>query len=58
MDQFGPWQVIPRQVFTPYSRFQLRLLLSVALKVVSRVGCLGVTDVVILTLLVPWDRQE
>ena len=26
MDQFDPWQVVPRQVFTPYSR----LLISVA----------------------------
>ena len=34
MDQFDPWQVIPRQVFTPYSR----LLISTAFVVVSRVG--------------------
>ena len=41
MDQFDPWQVFPEQVFTPYSR----LLNSTAL-VVSRVGCLGVTSVI------------
>ena len=41
MDQFDPWQVVPRQVFTPYSR----LLISVAFDVVSRVDCLGVTGV-------------
>ena len=42
MDQIDPWQVVPRQVFTPYSR----LLISAALVVVSRVGCLGVTAVI------------
>ena len=36
-----PWQVIPRQVFTPYPR----LLISNEFVVVSRVGCLGVTGV-------------
>ena len=40
-DQFDPWQVVSRQVFTPYSR----LLISVAFDVVSRVDCLGVTGV-------------
>ena len=40
-DQFDPWQVVPRQVFTPFSR----LLISTALVVVSGVGCLGVTGV-------------
>ena len=35
-DQFDPWQAIPRQVFTPYSR----LLISTASVVVSRFGCL------------------
>ena len=34
-------QVVPRQVFTPYSC----LLISTALVVVSRVGCLGLTGV-------------
>ena len=36
-DQFDPWQVVPRQVFTPYDC----LLISVA----CCVGCLGVTNV-------------
>ena len=36
MDQFDPWQVVPRQVFTPYSR----LLISTAFVVVSPIGCL------------------
>ena len=35
------WQVVLRQVFTPYSR----LLISSAFIVVSRVGFLGVTGV-------------
>ena len=39
MDQFDPWQVVPRQVFAPYSR----LLISIVFVVVSRLGCLGVT---------------
>ena len=37
-DQFDPWQVIPGQVFTPYSC----LLISTAFDFVSHVGCLGV----------------
>ena len=41
MDQFDPWQVVPRQVLTPYSR----LLISTAFVFVSRVGCLGVIAV-------------
>ena len=41
MDQFDPWQVVPSQVFTPFSR----LLISTAF-IVSRVGCLRVTDVI------------
>ena len=40
-DQTDPWQVVPRQVFTPYSR----LLISTEFVVVSRVGCLGLTGV-------------
>ena len=40
-DQFDPWQVVPRQAFTPYSR----LLISAEFVVVSRVSCLGVTGV-------------
>ena len=40
-DQTDPWQVIPRQVFTPY----YCLLISVAFVVLCRVGCLWVTDV-------------
>ena len=38
-DQIDPWQVVPRQVFTPYSR----LLISTAFVVVSHVGCFVVT---------------
>ena len=41
MDQFALWQVVPGQVFTPYSR----LLISTVFVVVSRVCCLEVTDV-------------
>ena len=41
MHQFDPWHVLPRQVFTPYSR----LLISIAFSVVSRVGCLVVNGV-------------
>ena len=33
-DQTDPWQIVPRQVFTPYSR----LLILTAFVVVSRVG--------------------
>ena len=40
-DQFDPWQVVPRQVFAPYSH----LLISTASAVVSCVGCPGVTGV-------------
>ena len=40
-DQFDPWQVVPRQVSTLCSR----QLISTAFVVVSRIGCLGVTDV-------------
>ena len=40
-NHFDPWQVVPRQVFTAYSR----LLISTAFVVVSRTGCLGVTGV-------------
>ena len=39
--KFDPWQVVPRQVFTPY----FCLLVSIAIVVVSRVGCLGVAAV-------------
>ena len=41
MDQFDPWQVVPRQVFTLYSR----LLISIMFVGVSHVGCLGITGV-------------
>ena len=41
MDQFDPWQVVPRQVFSLYSR----LLISTAFVVFSRVGCLGITGI-------------
>ena len=40
-DQTDPWQVVPRQVFTPFDC----LLLSVAFVVLCRVGCLWVTGV-------------
>ena len=42
-DQFDPWQIVPRQVFTPYSR----LLVSTSFVVVSRIDCLGVTGVIL-----------
>ena len=37
MDQTDPWQVVPRQVFIPYSH-----LCSTVFPVVSRIYCLGV----------------
>ena len=40
-DQFDPWQVVPRKLFTSYSC----LLISTAFVVVSCVGCLGVSGV-------------
>ena len=40
MDQFDPWEVIPRQVFTPFSHS----LISTAFVVVSHFGCLWVTN--------------
>ena len=40
-DQFDPWHIVLRQVFTPFSR----LLISTAFVVVSRIGCLGITGV-------------
>ena len=40
-DQTDLWQVVPKQVFTPYSR----LLISTAFVGVSRIGSLGVTSV-------------
>ena len=44
MDQTDPWQVASRQVFTPNDC----LLSSVAFVVLCRVGCLGVTGVIVL----------
>ena len=41
MDQTDPWQVVPKQVFTPYSP----LLISTVFVVVSRVSYLWVTSV-------------
>ena len=41
MDQTDPWQVVPRQVLTPYDC----LLISVAFVVLYRVGCLWVPGV-------------
>ena len=40
-DQTDPWQMVPRQVFTPYDC----LLISVAFVVLCRVGCLGIIGV-------------
>ena len=40
-DQTDPWQVVPRQAFTPYDC----LLISVAFVVLCRVGYLWVTGV-------------
>ena len=45
MDQTDLWQVVPRQVSTPY----FRLLISTAFVVVSCIGCHGVSGVVIST---------
>ena len=42
MDQFGPWQVVPRQVFTPYDC----LLISVVFVVLCQIG-LWVTGVIV-----------
>ena len=44
MDQFDALQAFSRQVFTPYSR----LLISTAFVAVSRVGCLGVSGVILM----------
>ena len=41
MDHFDTWQVVPREVFTPYSC----LLISTAFVFVSGVGCLVVSGV-------------
>ena len=41
MNQTDPRQVVPRQVFTPYDC----LLISVAVVVLRRVGCLWITGV-------------
>ena len=41
MDQIDPWQIVPRQVFTPSDC----LLISVAFVVLCGVGCHGVTGV-------------
>ena len=47
MDQADPWQVVPRQVFTPYDC----LLISVAFVVLCRGGYLWVTCVLFCFLL-------
>ena len=44
-DHFDPWQVVPRQVFTPYDC----LLSSVAFVALCCVGCLWVTGMGIRT---------
>ena len=41
MDQVDPWQVVPRQVFIPYSH----LLISTVFVVAIHVGCLRVNGV-------------
>ena len=41
MDHTDPWQVVPRQVYTPY----YCLLISVAFVVLSRVVCPKITSV-------------
>ena len=41
MDQFDPWKVVPRQVFTPYDF----VLISVVFVELCRIGCLWVTGV-------------
>ena len=46
MDQIDPWQVVPRQIFTPYDC----LLVSVAFVALHRVGCLWVTGVYTIDL--------
>ena len=43
MDQFDPWQFVPRQVFIPYDC----LLISVVFVVLCRVGYLWVTGVIV-----------
>ena len=40
--QTDMWTVVPRQVFTPYSR----LLISTVFVVANCLGCLGVTGVI------------
>ena len=45
-DQTDPWQVVPRQVFTPYDS----LFISVASVVICGVGCLGVTVVLSVSM--------
>ena len=42
MNQTDPWQVVPRQVFTPYDC----LLNLVAFVVPCHIGCLWVTHVI------------
>ena len=43
MDQFDPWQVVPRQVFTSHSH----LLIATVFVVVSCFSCLGVISVIL-----------
>ena len=53
--QLDPWQVVLRQVFTPYSR----LLISSAFVVVSRVGVREITGVgTILLLAIRWKNDK
>ena len=44
-DQADPWQVVPRQIFTPFDC----LLISVAFVVLCCVGCLWVTGVFLVS---------
>ena len=48
MDPLDPWQVVPRQVFPPCSH----LFIATAFVVVSHIGCLGVTGVVVLHIII------
>ena len=41
---FDPWQVVPRQIFIPYSL----LLISTVFVVLSRIGCFGGSGVLVV----------
>ena len=52
-DQTDPWQVVSRQVFTPNDDIDFSRV-----AVLSRVGCLWVTDVMILKLHITGSAME